>query len=253
MFDLTLLQLSVLLLCGFLVGFSKTAGISLSAIIIPLMIDVFPAKQATGILSLSFFIASFYAVYYYRHSVRWSYFWKLAPGVLIGLAFGALFMQGSNNDSIKLIIGLIILAMVLFNAGLPYYVSFFKKEKTNSVFGIVCGVLIGFSSIVANAGSPIMAMYLLINQEKKAYVIGTLATFFLWVDVIKIPINIWTQVVSYQSLKLNYIMFPLMLVGGYGGILFMKWISENRFRRILEVLSLIGGVKLIYRPLINLL
>lgn len=253
MLDLTVFKLTILLICGFLIGFSKTAGTSLSSIIIPIMVDVFPAKEATGILCLAFFIASFHAVYHYRHHIKWHYYFKLAAGTFIGLILGSFFIQEADNDAIKLTVGLIILAMLAFNVGQQRYIAFFNPDKKNILFSLISGTVIGFSSLVANAGSPIMAIYLLIHKENKADLIGTLVMFFFLIDIVKIPVNLWLKVVTYESLRLNYIMLPMMVVGGFIGILFVKWVSENRFRKLLEVLTFVGSVKLIYRPLLNLL
>lgn len=253
MSELSFLQQTILLFSGFLVGFSKTAGTSLSSIIIPLMVDIFPAKKATGILAISFFLGSFYAVYHYRDYVKWSYFSKLLPGTLIGLMIGAQFLQNAENDSIKLIIGSIILAMLLLSMTQNCYIALFKNEKANKIFAFACGILMGFCSIIANGGSSVMVIYLLICGEKKMHLIGTLAVYFLLIDIIKIPIAIWTGMIDYSSLQCNYFMLLPMLIGGYVGVLFMRWISENRFKRLVEILTFVGGLKLIYRPFINLL
>jgi hypothetical protein len=111
----------------------------------------------------------------------------------------------------------------------------------------------GFSSMIANSGSPILALYLIMQDTKKAQVIGTLATFFFFTDLIKIPVSIFVGVVTMDSLKLNGIMLPFMLVGGCAGIVFVKWISEQKFARMLEVITFTGGVKLIYGPLMLLI
>lgn len=253
MFDLTILQLIVLLGCAILVGFSKTAGTSFSSIIIPLMVDVFPVREATGILCLAFFIASFHAVYHYRRYVKWNYMGALTPGALIGIGLGAYFMQNATNDAIRLFIGLIILAMLGLNFCNKAILQALNSGKASLLFSTICGVLIGFTSIVANAGSPILALYLLLKGENKFYVIGTLSVFFLFVDLVKIPINILTAVVTLESLKLNILMLPLMLLGGFIGIAFLRWISSNSFKRIVETMSFIGAIKLIYRPLVNLI
>ncbi|MCS5709942.1 TSUP family transporter [Candidatus Berkiella aquae] len=252
MFDLTLFQSIVLLVCAFLVGFSKTAGTSLSSVIIPIMVDAFPAKEATGILSLAFFFATFHAVYHYRHYVRWHYFPMLAPGVITGLFVGTCFMQDASNDSIKLIIGMIILTMLAFNAIQSEVASSFAPKK-NFFIASLFGMVIGFSSVLANSGSPILAIYLLMQKEDKFHLIGTLSVFFFFVDVIKIPINLWSEVVTYTSLKLSLVMMPLMIVGGFAGIAFLRWISNQQFRRLVEWLSFAGGIKLVFRPLMNLL
>lgn len=251
MFDLTLFQIAILALSAFLVGFSKTSGTSLSSVVVPLMVEAFSAKEATGILCLTFFFASFRAVYHCRHYVQWHYFPRLGPGALLGLVCGAFFMQEAANDSIKLIIGMIILVMLGFN-----YLQLELASLTITANRMMTGllsILIGFCAIVANAGAPLLAIYLISHKEDKLHFIGTMSVFFLLMDMVKIPMNIWVNVVDYRCLQLNLSLLPLIIMGGFCGIAFLQWISSQQFRRLIQWLSFLGALKLVFRPLVNFL
>ncbi|CAM5743565.1 hypothetical protein SALBM311S_11557 [Streptomyces alboniger] len=51
------------------------------------------------------------------------------------------------------------------------------------------GVLGGFTTMVANAGGPVMSMYLLSAGFRKLGFLGTSAFFFLIVNVSKVPFS----------------------------------------------------------------
>lgn len=85
--------------------------------------------------------------------------------------------------------------------------------------------------MIGNAAGPVMAIYLLSVKIPKYSFVGTNAWFFLVINYLKIPIQIfaWDNI-SYSSLMLDAYTMPFVLVGGFAGILLVKRLPEKTFR-----------------------
>jgi len=66
MFDLNTFDLSIVALCGFLVGVSKTGIPGIGILVVPLLASVLPARVSVGVLLPMLIFADIFAVSYYR-------------------------------------------------------------------------------------------------------------------------------------------------------------------------------------------
>lgn len=252
MLEYSLYQNVILFFSSFLIGFSRTTGTSLSLIIIPVMADAFSSKTSVGILAIAFWIASVQVAAQYIAKVKWIYYLKLFPGTAVGLTIGAFAMKNLNDNYISISIGAIIIILLLLSSNKNGFAMQLENFYESKIFAVVCGFLIGFTSMVANAASPVMAIYLLTQSEEKESYIGTLGTFFFFLDSIKMPINIfYGKIITISTLAVSLYMIPLMIIGGIAGIYFIKWLPERNFRKIITVTTFLSGIKLIYKPLLS--
>jgi uncharacterized membrane protein YfcA len=125
-----------------------------------------------------------------------------------------------------------------------------KKEAipTHPAFAILLGVLGGFGSMVGNAAGPIFAVYLLAMRLPKNTYIGTGAWFYLIINVIKLPFHIWVwKTITAESLLLDAIAIPAILLGAWLGIRIIKRFSEGFYRIFIVVMTLLSALFLFFR------
>lgn len=244
MFDFSIEQNIIVLISAFCIGFSKTTGMSLGTAIIPFFSTAFPAKVATGILCISFLLASIQSFKIHFNSIKLSHFKILLPWVLLGFVIGGFFLLVLEDNVLRICICLTILSMLLFNSGKMFYGRFFEKFADSKVFESMCGILIGITSMVANAASPVMVVYLLAKKESKISFIATQVGFFLLIDCIKVPFYISSGIITSSSFTINLIMLPLMIIGGTLGFIFIRWLPENKFKIIVTLTSVLSALKL---------
>ena len=98
-------------------------------------------------------------------------------------------------------------------------------------YGPVFGLLGGFTTMIGNAAGPVIAIYLLSVKMPKYSFVGTNAWFFLVINYLKIPVQVWAwDNISAQSLILDAFTLPFVLLGGTLGILLIKKLPEKGFR-----------------------
>lgn len=220
----------LLFVSAFLIGMSKTGIQGLSLLSVPLMAIAFGAKQSTGVILPILCFADLIAVIYYRRVAEWKYIFRLLPAALIGFGIALMVDRLVPPEGFKTLLGsclLIVLGVMIWTD---------KKGKENKFssrwwYGSLFGLLGGFTTMIGNAAGPVMAIYLLSVKIPKYSFVGTNAWFFLVINYLKIPIQIfaWDNI-SYSSLMLDAYTMPFVLVGGFAGILLVKRLPEKTFR-----------------------
>ena len=240
------LQLTALITAALLIGINKTGIPGIGLLPVLLLTLTFPTRLSTGLQLVMLCMADVLAVIWYRRSANWKLIVKLLPAAAMGLAAGTLVVNHLNDRTMGVTIGIIVVFLCILSIIKD---SVLKSEYTLpshwSIAG-AAGFLAGFTTLIANAAGPVMAIYFLsMKLEKKEYV-GTGAWFFLLVNWTKLPIFYLQGRITMQSFRADLAMTPFVLLGGIAGILLLKYISQLWFNRIVIIFSLIAGLKLIF-------
>ena len=102
-----------------------------------------------------------------------------------------------------------------------------KKWWYSALFGL----LGGFTTMIGNAAGPVLSVYLLSMRKDKMEYIGINAWFFLVVNLLKVPLQIfvWDNI-SWDTFSLNLAMLPIIGIGAWLGIGIVKLFPEKAFR-----------------------
>ena len=95
--------------------------------------------------------------------------------------------------------------------------------------------------MIGNAAGPVMSVYLLSMRKEKMEYIGINAWFFLVVNLLKIPLQVfvWDNI-SWGSFSLNLLMLPVIGVGALLGIRIVKLFPEKAFRHFIQVVTILS-------------
>jgi len=80
-----------------------------------------------------------------------------------------------------------------------------------------------------------MNLYLLSKRLPKEEFIAMGAWFFFLINLAKLPIYLWHQIITPASLKFDAVMAPAVLVGAITG----RWVVEHIPMRVFEVLIVV--------------
>lgn len=220
----------ILFLAATLIGISKTGIQGISLLAVPLMAMTFGAKPSTGLILPILCMADLFAVLYYRRTAEWRYVIKLLPSALIGFVLALLVDKLIPPAEFKHLLGgsLIIVLLVMF------WTDWKRKESTLSNrwwYGPLFGLMGGFTTMIGNAAGPVMAIYLLSTKMPKMNFIGTNAWFFLVINYLKVPVQVfaWGNITA-SSLILDVCTIPFIIMGGFFGIILVKKLPEKEFR-----------------------
>ena len=242
--DFNSISIAMLMLSAVLIGINKTGipGIGLLPVII--LVSVFPAKASTGIQLMMLGAADIMAVIYYRRHADWSIVLRLLPWALAGIGIGSLTMRFIDDSWMRPLLAGIILFMVIFGRVSKYICSNIDLTKYRG-YSAGFGLAAGFTTQVANAAGPVMALYLLSMKLDKNKYMGSAAWYFLILNWIKIPIFVYEGRITAEALRADLAMVPFLLIGGFLGIVLLKKLSQTLFERIVEILVIVAAVQML--------
>ena len=236
-------QWAILAASAFAIGLSKTGLPGVGILVVPLLAMVFPAKPSVGLLLPILIFADLFAVGYYRQHGKWQHLAKLLPWAVAGIGIGYLILKRIDSETLKPLIGVIVLGML--------GIRFRSILKTNEhvpdhwSFAAMMGLLAGATTMMANAAGPVMTLYLLSMHFPKQKFIGTAAWFFFIVNWIKVPLMADLDMITTESLKMDVMVFPAVVVGALAGIWLLKRIPQRLFNIIALVLAAAAAIKLL--------
>lgn len=110
---------------------------------------------------------------------------------------------------------------------------------------VVYGSLAGFTTMVANAGGPVMSLYLLSTGATKLRFMGTAACFFFATNLVKLPFSIGLSLVTVDTLRTALVLVPLVLLGALLGRRLLRAIKQSVFERLVIVMTVLASLFLL--------
>ncbi|WP_031167729.1 sulfite exporter TauE/SafE family protein [Streptomyces durhamensis] len=245
---------AALAFAALLVGFSKTAVSGANTVSLAIFAAVLPARASTGVLLPVLIAGDVLAVLTYRRHAHWPTLWRLFPAVAAGVVAGTLFLMWADDGIVRTSIGAILLLM----AG----VTLWRRRRENGGRGDApdtvtsragrakarsYGVLGGFTTMVANAGGPVMSLYLLSAGFRKLGFLGTSAFFFLIVNVSKVPFSAGLGLIDGRSLFLDAALAVFVVPGALFGTWAVNRINQRLFEQLVIAATIVGGAQLLLR------
>ncbi len=244
-FDLSTSQWVWFIFCALSIGMAKTGLSGMGMLVVPILASIFGPRASTGILLPILIMADVFAVGYYHRHASIKLLLKLAPATIAGVLVAVWVGDLIQDDLFGIIMAVIIilgLIIMVWN----------ERRKSGSIphnwfLASSTGLLGGFTTMIGNSAGPVMSIYFLALNLKKNNFIGTIAWFFLLVNLFKVPfhITIW-HTINLDTFALGLTMLPVIAVGAFLGIKLVKLIPEKPYRIFIIVSSGLAAFKLFF-------
>lgn len=221
-------------------GFASGFGI----VAVPMMALVVPPAQAAAIMLPILLVMDLAAVWAYRRSWDRALIKLLVPASLLGMAIGTLVFRYLTPDGIRLALGVIAIAFVLYRWAA--YVPNAAPGARSSAQGWFWGTLSGVTGFIAHAGGPPLHVYLLPLRLAPAVLVGTVAVLFAALNWAKVVPYWWLGLMSVQNVLTAVALVPIGVAGVWIGVLLRPHVNEKVFYRLIYVFLLLTGLKLCY-------
>jgi len=225
--------LAVLAAAG--VGLSKAgiAGIGLFHVVV--FAFLFGARDSTGVVLPMLIVGDIYAVTTFRQHARWDYVRRMLPPVFVGVVAGALSMRRLDDAAFKPVVGWIILGLAIAQAVRWQWPDLFGHVPHSRGFAWAIGLLAGMTTMLANAAGPIIALYALAVGLPKFEFVGTSAWLFLLVNLFKVPFSVELGLIHRDTLWLNLLLVPAILIGLASG----RWLTTRIPQKVFDIFLLV--------------
>jgi uncharacterized membrane protein YfcA len=237
-------------IAAMLVGLAKTGVPGIGMLFVAIFANLMPTKQSSGFVLPLLIFGDIVAVLSYRRHTEWKHLFRLFPWTAAGVGIGAFALDRIDNRQAQLLVGGIIVTLVVLHVVRKWQTTHqsFALDAApahGAWFAPIIGVLTGFTTLVANAAGPLMAVYLLAMRLPKMAFVGTSAVFFLLLNLFKVPFMVGLGLITVESFKFNLILAPAVLAGALLGRWILPRVSQLWFERLALILSAAAGLKLL--------
>jgi len=235
----------LLALAAFGIGVTKSGFSGVSLVHVLIFAYVFGAKASTGIVLPMLIAGDTIAMLMFGQHADWSYVRRMLPPAIVGVLGAWLLMDVMSEVYYRPTIGCIILGLAVLQILRMFREQWFIHVPHSRWFAWTMGILVGVTTMLANAAGPVFGLFLLaIGLPKKEFV-GTAAWFFLLLNVIKIPFSWNLGLIRSDTLALNLLLLPGIYLGLVAGTAVAKRIRQRDFEAAIIVLAALAGMNLL--------
>jgi uncharacterized membrane protein YfcA len=226
-------------------GLSKGGFSGLSSLAMPLMSLVESPVRAAAIVLPILVVQDWVSVWAFRRDFSPRNLVILIPSSLIGVALGWLLAARVSDDAVRLAVGVISIAFVLYML-IRDRLGRAPVERPGVPGGLLWGSLAGFTSFISHAGAPPFQVYVMPQNLKPRVFAGTATMFFAAVNLLKLPPYFLLGQFSRANLMISAGLIPVAVLSTFAGVWLVRRVSTDRFYAIILALTFIIGVQLTY-------
>lgn len=230
---------------GLLIGVAKGGlGGLTGTLATPLMSLVMPPSQVVGLLLPMLMFADVFAIVTYWKLWRTRLVLLLLPGGILGVTIGTFFIKNASTELWRNVLAVIVLLFTIYKL-IEKFIFRWLTYQGHDWHGLLAGTVAGFSSTLAHAGGPPVAMYLLLQKVPPIEFNASSVVFFAILNWIKVPYYAYAQLFDFHRLTQVLWLMPVIPVGVALGRWLTNKINQLWFERLIVVLLLISGLLLL--------
>jgi uncharacterized membrane protein YfcA len=200
-----------------------------------------PERLAIAVVAVYCLTVAAQIAWRVRHHIRWASARPLLIGIVLGTPPGVLLVKVSDPLTIKLILGVTLIAYCAWALTLGARI---RPRRLPPSLGYLAGLLSGALGAF-NTGGPPAVVYTTVAGWDKETTTSSLQLSFVLTSIIQLPGFALTGVLTAESLLLNAQLLPAMALGVFAGGRLHDRIDQQTFRRgLLAVLLVVGAVYL---------
>jgi len=227
-----------------LTGLSKSGFLGgFGALAVPLMSLAIPVPQAAAIMLPLLFVMDVAGLQQLWNDRDKALLRLLIPAGLLGTVVGTLLFGVLSAKTVAGVVGGLTLLFLAQRLLFPPKAGSAPPPRS---LGFGLGVVSGFTSFVAHAGSPPISAYVLPLRLAPAVFAGTMSVFFAVVNLSKwIPYG-FLGLIDARNMATSALLMPLAPVGVWLGVWLTRRIKPTWFYRIAYSGMGLTGAKLLY-------
>jgi uncharacterized membrane protein YfcA len=257
--ELTLMHWSFLVLGAAIMGLSKggipgAGNLTVALYVLVLEDALGPAGVAlsVGLLLPVLISADLVSTIVYRKFVEWTHVRRLLPYFMVGVVAGWLtfdyFQAEGRADSLKVLIGVILLGMTLLRF---VFLQLSRTQQSETLvvprfLAPLLGLGGGMATMLANAAGPIAQFYLLAMRLPKYAFIGTSAWLFLIVNVSKVPLMYELDILNFKIFSVSAWLFLPAMLGALVAPKLVGYIRQDWFERMIWFFIVVAGLRMVF-------
>lgn len=245
MFELTILPILLTIAVIFAASVLKgITGFGFALFSVPLLSFMFPMSTLVPAIALFNVVTSTYILFGLKEKVKWYYIVPMFVASLGGIPLGIYALEFMNEDTLRIIVGVMV---IIFSLKLLKGVNLAKRFKKMPLFlaGFLSGIL---TSSISIGGPP-----LVIAMNRKGYKKEFFRAVFSWFTVFS---STFASVAFYvkgfltpESIKFAALVLPLLVLGSGWGNKIARKIHQEQFRKLVIYVNVVTGLIIVITTL----
>ncbi|MBT6271010.1 MAG: sulfite exporter TauE/SafE family protein [Rhodobacteraceae bacterium] len=217
------------------------AGAPLLAV--PTLAIIYDVPFAVAMIVLPNIVPNIWQTWQYRRSLLPRKFvFSFAFGGALGAGLGTIGLSVLDKSLLSTSLGIFIISYVLFRVTRPSWVLDFKLAQR---FALIVGTLAGCLQGVSGISGPISLTFFNSINLKRSDFIFIISIFFIAMGLTQLPVQIYLGIMTMERFGYSFLsLIPLVLFMPLGSFL-TSHMSAKTFNKIILVLLLVLGLKLI--------
>jgi hypothetical protein len=231
----------VVIIVFFAILTQAITGSGLALVAMPLLVEILDPLTAASLVALMALTTQAIMLLRYRRNVQFRSLWRLMLGSALGIPFGIYALATVDERVILIILGLILVSYAIYSLITPHLPQI-RDPRWGFGFGFISGVLGG----AYNTGGPPVVIYGTTQrwppQEYKGNMQVLLMVNSTLVVIAHFTAGHYTPAV-WQAYALA---IPVIIVAALVGFRLDKVIDPALFRRIVLVVLLLIGIRMLF-------
>ena len=236
----------LLAIAAFGIGITKSGFSGVSMVHVILFAIVFGARDSTGVVLPMLIAGDIFAMSVYGKHANWRYVRRMMLPTSIGVVMGWLMMFRLPEAYYRPLIGAIIFGLTVLQIIRLWKEKWLADVPHAAWFAWSMGILVGLTTMLANAAGPVFGLYLLAVGLPKLEFVGTAAWFFLILNIVKIPFSWSLGLIRLDTLALNAVLIPLIVLGLWVGTRIIRIIPQRLFDSLILVLTGVASFRFLF-------
>jgi uncharacterized membrane protein YfcA len=229
------------------IGITKSGFSGVSLVHVLIFAHVFGARTSTGIVLPMLIAGDTMAMLMYGRHANWSYVRRMMTPAIIGVVIGWSLMHWIDEAAYRPLIGTIILVLATMQILRMVRESWMAGVPHATWFAWCMGILVGITTMLANAAGPVFGLFLLAIGLPKQEFVATAAWFFLLLNMAKIPFSLNLGLIRGDTLVVNLLLLPLIFIGLAIGRAIITRIPQRAFDLVILAFSALAAIQMLVR------
>lgn len=226
----------------FLAVFTQSlSGFGSALVAMALLPPVLGIQTATPLVALIMLPLEIYLLLHYRHALNIAVIWRVILAAVLGIPLGIIFLSQLDEEIVLTALGIVITGYALFallNLKLP--------KMAHPAWGYGFGFLAGLLGGAYNTSGPPVIVYGNCLRWDPDEFKSNLQGFFLISSIVIALGHAWDRNLTPEVWRFFLVCLPAVVIGIWAGTSLDKYLNPEIFRKIVLVLLIVMGIRLIF-------
>jgi uncharacterized membrane protein YfcA len=234
-------QLALVAVVLFLASFTQSlSGFGVALISMALLPTLMDIRSATALVALIGIVVDIGVLARYWQSLRLNKVWPLMLASFFGIPLGIYLLSRISERIMLFVLGLVLVGYAVYAL-----VGFKLPKLKQKIWAYLAGFLSGILGGAYNTNGPPIIIYASCRRWPPDEFKGNLQSFFLLNSVVIVAGHAFDGNLTPDVWRMLWAGLPGIALGLWAGVSFDKWINPDVFRKIVLLLLLVMGIKMI--------